>query len=271
MVPRPLVPVDRLDEADWLVAAITEFTGDVAQLMPPGFQRCVRVFHRPDQGLPREDTPASWAEVARTHGTVMHAEAQWDALTGGEETSGLPVPGSLDPLSLGRLSRILREHTTTPDRCHFSLWLGHGRAPSAWDGKPHFELPGRSHWLFAPVPVLDVPACSVELAVAGLEEQSRLPGGIPGLITFGGGTHEEHSRDLVRRMREAGEVQSPSWWWPEDRAWVVHTEVDYDSTLVAGSLALRTALVDDPELECWQVEPSMSLMANADRVNDRWA
>jgi hypothetical protein len=272
-----VVPIARLDAAAWLVDSISEFGGRVEQLMPGGFESFVRVFHRPDQGFPDVESATSWAEVAVRHGAVFHPEAQWTALTGGrqgsphhsgpEAPSDEPTTGSLDPLQLARLSRLLAAHTTTPDLCHYALWNGTGKSPRAWDAFPTFRLPGRAHWLFGPVAVLDVPACSVELQVNGIEEQSREPEGIRGLHVFG--RPKEHSDSLawVRWEREHGFVQSPSWWWPEDRAWVVHSEVDYDSTLVGGSCELSRALVDDPELECLEVTPATSLMAHADQIN----
>lgn len=46
-----------------------------------------------------------------------------------------------------------------------------------------------------------------------------------------------------------GFTQSPSMIWPEDRAWVLVTEIDFDSTVVAGSPALIAAICADPALE----------------------
>jgi hypothetical protein len=117
------------------------------------------------------------------------------------------------------------------------------------------------------VPVRAVPAYAIELEVAGLEEESRQPEGITGLTVLGRSKRPEDSMRWVRWLRAEGMVQSPSWWWPDDRAWVVHSEVDYDSTLVAGSTALADALLDDPHIECLRVTPTTSLMAHADAVN----
>jgi hypothetical protein len=39
--------------------------------------------------------------------------------------------------------------------------------------------------------------------------------------------------------------QSPNLWWPEDRAWFVGTEIDFDSTFVGGHDRLIAALVTD--------------------------
>jgi hypothetical protein len=42
---------------------------------------------------------------------------------------------------------------------------------------------------------------------------------------------------------------NPMVWWPADRAWVVHTEIDAVTTLVAGREAMIEALLARPELE----------------------
>jgi hypothetical protein len=54
--------------------------------------------------------------------------------------------------------------------------------------------------------------------------------------------------------------QSPSLLWPADRSWCLATEIDVDSTLVA-------ALLAEPRLEAWQVEPGDDLTEAGDVVN----
>jgi len=103
--------------------------------------------------------------------------------------------------------------------------------------------------------------------VSGNEEQADEPDGVRGLMVLGRPKRHRDSHDWVRWQRAHGFVQSPSWWWPEDRAWVVHSEVDYDSTLIGGTRALANALVSDPGLECLEVTPTTSLTAHADQLN----
>jgi hypothetical protein len=268
-------PTSDLAPAQWLVEALPHFGGRVADLLPSGYEALVRVFHRPDQGRPEAGTSSSWAEVAAQHGTVLHPEAQWEALTHGsaDNSSGQPDVGSLDPLTLPRLADHLGRHTATPDRCHVALWNGTGRSPRSWETHATFRLPGRAHWLFPPVPVADVVRIAVAFELKGYEEELAETGRLSGLMTFGPGRPSSPSEvravstRFLQRMREAGDVRSPSWWWPDDRAWVVHSEVDHDSTLVAGSSALLRALLDDAEIECLEVTPTTSLLANADHIN----
>ncbi|MEU3626615.1 hypothetical protein [Amycolatopsis coloradensis] len=63
------------------------------------------------------------------------------------------------------------------------------------------------------------------------------------------------------------EAQSPNLFWPDDRAWCVATEIDFDSTLVAGEEALIDALLKAPGPEVWRIEPDTSLAADGDRVD----
>lgn len=53
----------------------------------------------------------------------------------------------------------------------------------------------------------------------------------------------------------AGDDRGPSIWWPEDRAWVVASEVDSDATYVAGSRALLQELHRARRLAVTEVGP----------------
>jgi hypothetical protein len=61
--------------------------------------------------------------------------------------------------------------------------------------------------------------------------------------------------------------QSPNLFWPSDRAWFVASEIDFDSTLVAGSVDLVEAILESPTLDAWRVQPDDSLAADADTIN----
>ena len=61
--------------------------------------------------------------------------------------------------------------------------------------------------------------------------------------------------------------RTPSLLWPDDHAWCVATEVDLDSTLVAGSRQLIDAVLADETLEALEVVEADSLMVDGDQVN----
>ncbi len=61
--------------------------------------------------------------------------------------------------------------------------------------------------------------------------------------------------------------QSPSLLWPQDRSWCLATEIDFDSTLVAGSQDLVETILAAPGLEAWPVQEADDLTASADLLN----
>lgn len=65
------------------------------------------------------------------------------------------------------------------------------------------------------------------------------------------------------------DAQSPNLFWPADHSWCVATEVDFDSTLVAGSTALVDAVLADPDLEAYPVDTGDTLTIDGDTVNVR--
>lgn len=62
-------------------------------------------------------------------------------------------------------------------------------------------------------------------------------------------------------------AQSPNLFWPADRSWCVATEIDFDSTIVAGSSVLVAAVLAEPTLEAWPVDPGESLTHDGDTLN----
>lgn len=60
---------------------------------------------------------------------------------------------------------------------------------------------------------------------------------------------------------------SPSILWPDDHAWVFATEIDFDSTLVAGTTALVRELVRTPGLEVLPLRTDADLTWDGDAIN----
>jgi len=61
--------------------------------------------------------------------------------------------------------------------------------------------------------------------------------------------------------------QSPNLWWPADRSWFLGTEIDFDSTLIAGSQTLVDAVLAAGGIEAWPVGPEDSLAFDGNRIN----
>ncbi|MEA1263749.1 hypothetical protein MicroSTF_11965 [Microbacterium sp. STF-2] len=247
------------------------------------------------------DEPVSWAQTAAAFGTVLHPLAQWQRIVrtppdgdwrtriapdGREFTA--PMEGELDPTLLATIAAHLVDHTQTPDAGFAALWEGRGgllgffgvtpsrsfltftddpnhqamlersahdpfnnvfRRPTWQEGilsreiseGPRLDLPGRDHVLFSAPP----------RAFADPEWVLHVPWrDVPA---------EEHGFPPS--------AQSPSILWPEDRAWVMASEVDYDSTIVAGSSALIEALCADEQLEALPLPEGAALTWDADAVN----
>lgn len=62
-------------------------------------------------------------------------------------------------------------------------------------------------------------------------------------------------------------AQSPSIVWPDDHSWVLATEIDFDSTLVAGTTALIRELAQTPGLEVLPISSDSDLTGDGDVLN----
>ncbi|MGL3150023.1 hypothetical protein ACSS7Z_06630 [Microbacterium sp. A82] len=247
------------------------------------------------------DAPASWAGTADAFGTTMHALAQWQRLVktppdgdwrtriapdGREFTS--PFEGEIPPTLLAAIARHLIVHTSTPDAGFAAIWEG-------WGGfVGHFgETSSRAFLEFT-----DDPAHAQVLQQSfhdRFNNPFRKAKWQPGIVSdeiSQGQRLSLPSRDHVlfsaapavfadpdwvlgvpwrdRPAEEHGfapEAQHPSILWPADRAWVMVSEIDYDSTIVAGSAALIQALCADAALEALPIPEGASLHWDADTIN----
>ena len=250
---------------------------------------------------PYADERATWADAAAAFGTTLHPSAQWQRIVrtppegdwrtrvapDGREFDA-PLEGELDADLLSALASLLVSHTSTPDAGFAALWEGWGgllgffgetpsrgffpvsddpnhqamldrsrrdpfnnvfRKPTWQEGilsreiseGPRLSLPGREHVLFSASP----------RAFADPDWELRVP--------WRDRTAEEHGFPPS--------AQSPSLLWPQDHAWVMVTEVDFDSTIVAGSPELIDAVCADDRLEALPLAEDSDLTWDADVVN----
>jgi hypothetical protein len=63
--------------------------------------------------------------------------------------------------------------------------------------------------------------------------------------------------------------QSANMIWPKDHSWCIATEIDWDSTLVAGPQAVVDAILGDTRLEAFAVGYDDDLSWHGDTVNPR--
>jgi hypothetical protein len=209
---------DDVEPAEWIRAALRPWTNGqllrISSLVPAGYPTHGRILHRAWNA----SRDVRWREIAAANGRQLHAETRYNELVGWVPDAqhqsppspwGQPYRGSLRPSECVAVAEVLAGHTTTPDECWFCLWEGYG------------------------TPVLN-----------------RLAETAPRVML-------ENRNCLLFRGRVAAAsafrsepwFQSPTLWWPEDRAWCVASEVDIFSTYFAGTPESLRALMDHRNLE----------------------
>jgi hypothetical protein len=208
---------DSVEAADWIRAALEPWNQGihhVATLVPAGDFAHARILHRAWKGA----DDIRWADIAASSGQRLRAETQFSELVGRHADAEHQLPpepwhepdrGSLRPTECAAVAAVLARRTATPDQCWFCVWEGYG-------------------W-----PILN-----------------RLGEGAPRVAL-------EHRNCLLfhgpvsaaTAFRSEPWFQSPTLWWPEDRAWCVASELDIYSTYVAAAPTAARELVQHPELE----------------------
>lgn len=187
------------------------------QALPRIFPACARVRH--PAYFPNEhgdDLPLSWSYVERTRGVDVRGDSPSLAAEL-EDTTELALPrvGSLPAAEAWRLvDAVLAEEGES--RCWFGVWEGFG--------------------------------CLDDAGLEGIRDAARR-------LSVRGREHLVLRGALYLAARPLCEQQrqSVNLWWPPSGAWCVHTDIELDSTLVAGSRSFVDRVLADPALEA--VEP----------------
>lgn len=188
----------------------------VASFVPRSFESVVRVLHR---WTDRSGAPARWAEVADEIGAGDLADLHRryvDVVYGGAVRDDLapyhgPDEGHLDHSSVRALVEVLGDATATPDDVYVAVWEGWGDTPpTRFPGAAQLPTPGRGHFL--------------------------LRGPLHGVLTS-------------VSAAPAGRRPTSGIWWPADRSWFVHTEIDFPWTFITGDTDLVRAIHQHPVLE----------------------
>jgi hypothetical protein len=255
-------PVGDVSGAGWIAPRLGPFgSGRVDSVVPAGFAGYARVLH------PLRDAdgrPATWAAVCARLGATAHPLMQWNAIAGvvhgtagGVTTSTARWPGeppwlgSLDPAALGALLAVLAAHTRRADLCYLALWEGYGQV---WTHAPRHAGPARG----------SDPTANDPISNGAILDGPRLRLPSRDYVLFRGPLA---AAAAVGRRWDPHWAQSPNLFWPADRSWCVASEIDFDSTLVAGPAALIDGVLADPALEAWRVGPGDSLAYDADTIN----
>ncbi|WP_280276608.1 hypothetical protein [Nocardia wallacei] len=283
-----------VERGGWLVArAGADGVGNVAGT---GFDAYARILH-PVEAIRRDVTVTDewgtpevvaeamwpWAEVAARNGRVMHPLVQWRKLTDDEDESamsfddgwevGQSVEGWFDPSLLAVLTVHLRAATETPDKVTAGVWNGFG------------ELNASAGTVFIASTDDDPQSIERERARIDAELAASVAPEIRRAVEAGPFLRWP-GRDFLLFDTSLSELADPGWvhaaglgWttdfpgvtpqllWPADHAWVVATEIDFDSTIVAGSRALIDAVLGDERFEAFEINERSDLSWEGDTIN----
>ncbi len=234
----------------------------VGEIVPTGFEAYARILHPASRRVGDRFEPVTWSELARTRGKTIHPEVQLKALLGDEfrhpPWGELPEEDSIPEGLRAPLVEILRRFTRTVDRCWLCIWEGYGAWFGGHDLKTYSDT---SEWALH---VREREAMRrAEREAAALEQipKASIMRGMRRCLVFTG------SIDAVPGLTIGDWSCTPNWWWPDDRAWVVVSELDAPSTYVGGSAALAQAILDEPQLEAVPSHPDHRFDWLGDRIN----
>jgi len=217
--------------AEWIGPRLHPFAQDIGSVIPEGFAAYARLFHPVDLDSSRRER---WSDVAARNGRIVHSETQFHMIAAPRgQTPSVRDQRAARPRT-GTLQleqrRILVEHLRRATTTPDVCWF------AMWEGFGGLDD-------------------------GGIRERVELPN--RNYVLYGGAI----DRALEPRMDPFPFDQSPNLWWPEDRAWFVATEIDFDSTFVGGDDRLIAALASDQRLEALAILLSARADAAADRVN----
>lgn len=257
--------------------------------------------HRRGGTFEPESERVAWSTAVRAFGTSMHPLAQFHRLTGpdagGQEILDArgwryfePSRGNLDVGVLAEAAAHLCHHTATPDRGAAAVWDGWGGLTSS---AGYLELSFAGDLMGGPCGDTSEDFSREAVGAEPFTAPFAPPfasGGGPGsgllpAAVVNGPTLELPGRNYYLFSAGARDFTDPGWaaaapwnhdprWpqspsilWPQDRAWVLVTEIDFDSTVVAGSRALITALSASAGLEALPIPEGSDLSWDADEQN----
>ncbi len=251
--------------AAWLADALGPWCQSITSVVPGGFSSYARILHAAGGEEPPGGERRSWASIARENGRVPHSTMQFHNIcrprgSPSGNPGEMPSVGALPPPERRLLAELLATETTTPDHCWFCIWEGWG---SLDDQGVHarVDLPNRSYLLHTG-PVF-----------AALVVPPQQLGAHARFTPVGHSAPAPAARQDRERREEAERVpalpwsQGPALWWPQDRAWVVATEIDFGWTYVGASEQVVQRLLTHPGLEAWRAQPGDPFTADGDTVN----
>lgn len=227
---------------DWLWGRLV-YGKSLRSWIPDGFERYARVLHPAHVWNQAEDhvydRSVPWSQISAWSGKPLRAASSINDLSVREDGTSwqrrgtsLPLEGQLEWPLLDRMTDVLAEATSTPGLLWLLVWHG-DVGPAA----PNVPL-GRRGRRRSRRSLDDLGSGAVVDISPSLTDSGRR------YLLFRGSIEIPSDRFAEPVLRTP-----PSFWWPEDRAWFVSTDIDSTSTYIAGSAELIGQLLDDRRLE----------------------
>ena len=274
-------PLSDTGRGDWLLDRVGEWA-TVGGVAGTGFEAYVRILHPVRAWRGGTETRWRWAEVARRNERIMHPLVQWFSLTDDEERlsfddlwqAGQSEDGQLAADLLAALTTPLGHNTATPDQVTAGVWNGWGE----------LDVDGGGLMLVFPESV-DPSERERERAHAEAEwraERRRAVSPDVQRMLADGPVLQWPGREYLLFDTSLSELADPEWvvdagiarlmpqlLWPADRTWVVASEIDWDSTVVAGPRALIDEILVSAVWESFEVAERSDLSWDGDVINPR--
>jgi hypothetical protein len=216
---------------DWILPRLHPFNVDTGSIVPSGFESYCRVFHPVVPSDPAAPT-RTWTELANENGRIPHPSMQFHMIS-------RPV-GSPSPSPYHQDERLTWGSLPVSERIELVELLRHYTATpedcwfAVWTGYADIAAPE--------TPILHHPG----------RDYLVFPGPIDA---------------VVGSPRAALGRRSPNIWWPEDRRWVVVSEIDFAWTYVGGPDHLIEDLLSHRDLEVMQIKLTDKPFFGSDHLN----
>lgn len=220
--------------ANWILDDYVVHPFAIGAFLPRSFDAYARIFHQIDRRDGSLEPGTSWFTIAELTGIALTPQTGWtelvDPIRDDPEIMAelslnySPVPGKIPFHQMQILVQILSQYTAPPMSCWIAVWDGFASLNYLiLQNAPRIALPHRTMALLLG---------TIEDVLVDLSDDRALQDHA-GVISLGG--------------------LSPNLWWPDDRSWMVATEIDDFSTYVAGSEECIRSLLSEPSLDAIRV------------------
>ncbi|MGP9661289.1 hypothetical protein [Arthrobacter sp. AOP36-C1-22] len=245
-----------------------------AAQIPAGFDAYARIFHPASD---EDGNPVRWADIALERGTVLHAGAQFSAVSGIDDTGmawtedawdgEAPAGDGLPATDLAAVAEIISRHAGP------EVYLG------LWDGYAFIRGGDAVEVLAADEAAADPATAQREALLreelkrpafsARVLEGPKLEIGPEGYRSYYlfSGSLEDLASPLWKEGTGFSERQAPDLAWGADRSWMFSTELFEDSTIIGGGAELIDELCRDRRFEARAITLDTDLGADGDRIN----